>query len=275
MNADDLGNLTDIVEVPIQELSAESMDNLNRAPQAQRRTSRFKKAVKIAGATVFKGPYVNGGDLKRLMNELRYTYAMELLEESMQLEPWQSSSLRWQCVGCSDDDQYYLVGSNVGRWENFPVKMATTKIESKVLVIPRGGHVYRVSDTEKNGLITDDIKLASLQHLYLRFLLYIGDSGTHNILVREDDSRAGRLIAGIDLEEKRAVKLKESRLDHLFKKSPSKQQRFLYQSEIYAIKTISYCELDHQTLERLEIVGIDMGRLKENMDLWERLMYNA
>jgi hypothetical protein len=105
--------------------------------------------------------------------------------------------------------------------------------------------------------------------------LYIGDSGTHNILVREDDSRAGRLIAGIDLEEKRAVKLKESRLDHLFKKSPSKQQRFLYQSEIYAIKTISYCELDHQTLERLEIVGIDMGRLKENMDLWERLMYNA
>jgi hypothetical protein len=275
MNADDLRNLTDIVKVPIQEISAETLTSLNDAPQAQRRTSRLKKAVKIAGAAVFKGPYANDRDLKRLMNELRYTYAMELLEESMRLEPWQRGSLRWQCVGCWNDDQYYLMGPNVGKQKNIPFELATTKIESDVKVIPRGGHVCRVSDLEKNGLLTDEIKFASLQHLYLRFLLDTGDSGTHNILVRKDNHHSGRLIAGVDLEEKRADKVKESRLDHLFKKGPSKPQKSLYQSDVCDIKSISYYELDHQTIERLKTIGINLGRLKENMDLWERLMYNA
>jgi hypothetical protein len=113
--------------------------------------------------------------------------------------------------------------------------------------------------------------LAALQHLYLRFLLNIGDSGTHNVLIRNDRHSSGRLIAGIDLDEKRAIKEKERRLDHLFKTTASKMQISLYQSDVCKIRSISYSQLDQQTLERLNAVGINLERLKENMKLWERL----
>ena len=85
-------------------------------------------------------------------------------------------------------------------------------------------------------MLTDDIKLAALQHLYLRFLLDLGDSGTHNILIRKDYDNTGRLVAGIDLEEKRGIKVKESRLDNLFKKGASKKQNRLYQPYVCKIK---------------------------------------
>jgi len=138
-------------------------------------------------------------------------------------------------------------------------------------VIPRGGAVWRISDVEKNGQIDDWIKQSALQHLYFRFLLDIGDSGTHNILMRDDHGSTGRLIAGIDLEEKRASRTKETRLDHLFKKALSKRQVHLYQTEICKIKSMSYGRLDQDTTERLHAVGIDLGRLKSNMELWDNL----
>jgi hypothetical protein len=79
----------------------------------------------------------------------------------------------------------------------------------------------------------------------------------------------GRLIAGIDLEEKRAIKEKRHRLDNLFKKAPSKRQTELYGPDICNIKSISYGQLDQPALDKLRAVGIDLLRLKENMELWE------
>jgi hypothetical protein len=105
----------------------------------------------------------------------------------------------------------------------------------------------------------------------LRFLLDTGDSGTHNILKREDHDGAGRLIAGIDLEETRKVKEKKRRLDHLFRKAASKKQNSLYESDVCKIKSLSYDQLDQHTLDRMKAVGIDLGRLKDNMELWENL----
>ena len=147
----------------------------------------------------------------------------------------------------------------------------TTKIETNVKVVPRGKVIRRVSDIESNGLLTDEIKSATLQHLYLIFLLDIGDSGTHNVLIREDYDSTGRLIAGVDLEERRAIKEKESRLDHLFKKAPSKRQKSLYESDIRKIKSLSYSQLNQHSLDRLSAVGIDLKRLKEKMELWEKI----
>ena len=81
----------------------------------------------------------------------------------------------------------------------------------------------------------------------------------------------GRLIAGIDLEERRAIKEKESRLDHLFKRAPSKRQKSLYESDIRKIKSLSYSQLKQHSLDRLSAVGIDLKRLKENLELWKKL----
>ncbi|MGB6012106.1 MAG: hypothetical protein WBI57_12650, partial [Desulfobacterales bacterium] len=174
-------------------------------------------------------------------------------------------------LGCGDDNQYFLAASNVGKWKNVSFELVSTKIETNVKVVQKGKVIKRVSDIESNGLLTDEIKSATLHHLYLRFLLDIGDSGTHNVLIREDYDSTGRLIAGVDLEERRAIKEKESRLDHLFKRAPSKRQKSLYESDIRKIKSLSYSQLKQHSLDRLSAVGIDLKRLKEKMELWEKI----
>ena len=270
MNPNDINRVADNVGVNIRKLSAETMTKIKDSSQGQKRTSKYKKAVKIVEDQVFKGPFTCFD--QKLINNLSYTYALELLELAMQLPEWQRGSLRWEYVGCWKNDQYYLVGSNVGKRKNICFELVTTKIEKSVKVVPRGEAVRRVSDIEGTELLTDDIKWASLQHLYLRFLLDIGDSGTHNVLVRKDFDSTGRLIAGIDLEEKRGINVKESRLDNLFKKGASKKQNRLYQPHVCNIKQLSYSQLDQHTLCSLSAVGIDSKRLKENMELWESLI---
>ena len=260
------------VGVPIRKLSARTMVELNDAPQGQKKTAIYKKSVKIVKDLMFKGPYKR--DDHMLMKNLRYTYALELLEAALQLDEWQRGSLPWEYLGHGDDNHFYLVSPNVGKWENIPFELVTTEIEKDVQVVPRKKAVWRVSDREDEETepLSDDIKSAALQHLYLRFLLDIGDSGTHNVLIREDYDSTGRLIAGVDLEERRGITEKERRLDHLFKekKAPEIKEKN-YNSDVCKIKSLSYSQLDQHTLDRLSAVGIDLKRLKENMELWEKL----
>lgn len=169
------------------------------------------------------------------------------------------------------NDGYFLVAPNVGQTGNIPFEIVSSKLETKVSVVPRGGCVRRVADVESNGRLTDEAKLAALQHLYFRFLLGIGDSGTHQILIREDYKTSGRLIAGVDIEERRGVKENDSRIDHLFKKAPSKAQRSLYAPVVGLIRLLGHHHLDQDTLGRLSAVGIDPGSMKKNMETWEGL----
>jgi hypothetical protein len=267
MNIHDLMTLVHKVGVPICALSAEKISEIKNAPRGQNRTANWKKAVYIVEDLVFKGPYTSDKDFSRLMKNLRYAYAIELLEAAMQLPEWQRGSLPWEYLGCGDENQYYLAAPNVGKWINIPSKLESTEVEKNVLVVPRTKAIMRVSDIEENGQLTNDVKLASLQHLYLRFLLDIGDSGTNNVLIREDCHSSGRLIAGIDLEDRRGNGKKKRRLHLLFSK-PYEKHIPLYRSDISKIKLLSYSQLDQLTSDRLSAVGIDLERLKENMDLW-------
>ena len=122
--------------VPIQKLSAQTMTKLNIAPQAQKKTAKFKKAVYIVEDLVFKGPYTY--DDTQLMNNLKYTYAIELLEAVLQLPEWQRGSLRWEYLGRWDDNQYYLVAAKRGQTEKIPFDLVNTKIETNVKVVPSG-----------------------------------------------------------------------------------------------------------------------------------------
>jgi hypothetical protein len=257
------------VGVPLRKFSGGELYKIVNAPQAQKRTAKFKKSVYIVEDRVFKGPYAC--DDRGLINSLRYTYALELLEAALQLPEWQRGSLQWEYLGCGADDHYYLAAPNVGKRDDISFERVTTKIEENVKVVPRGTAVLRVSDIEGTDQLTNEIKIATLQHLYLRFLLDIGDSGTHNVLIRKDRHSSGRLIAGIDLDERRGIKEKERRLDYLFKKAASKKQASLYHSDVCKIKSLAYSQFDHHTLDRLSAVGIDLKRLKWNTELWERL----
>lgn len=199
MNPNNLRILADQVRVPIKELSAQTMSTLNNAPQAQKRTSPYKKAVYIVEDLVFKGPYTSDKDHRRLMKNLRFTYAIQQLEEALHLPGSKRGALPWKFIGLWSVDQYYLVAPNVGKWKDIPFERLSSKLETNVPIVPREGFVSRVSDVEKNGGLSNGIKSAALQHLYLRFLLDIGDSGTNNILIREGNDTTGRLIAGVDL----------------------------------------------------------------------------
>jgi len=269
MHSNDLIILANKVGIPVQKLSAKTITAIKDAPHAQLRTANYKKAVYIVDNLVFKGPYTCTDP--RLMNNLRHIYAVQLLEEKLHLLEWQKGALSWKFIGQWGIDQYYLVAPNVGKTENIPFEIVSSKIEKDVPIVPRGGVVWRVSDVEKNGRLTNGIKQAALQHLYFRFLLDIGDSGTHNILIQDNNDTMGRLIAGIDLEEKRAIKEKKHQLNHLFKKKPSKRQVNLYQSNVSKIKPLSYGQLNQHTIDSLQAVGIDLKRLKVNMARWSRL----
>jgi hypothetical protein len=79
------------------------------------------------------------------------------------------------------------------------------------------------------------------------------------------------LIAGIDLEEMRNNKDRDSRLTHLFTNAFSKKKRSLYGPEVRNIQSITYRQFDQHILEKMNAVKIDLERLKEKMELWEQL----
>lgn len=254
--------------VEFQQLSLEVIEALRVSPQAQRRTAHFKKAVYIVKNIIFKGPYKNSD--RGLMNNLRHTYAIELLEDILELEEKKRSTLKWEYIGYDGNGKYYLVSQNVGNWQDICTERVTTKIETNVEVAHRGTMVSRVSEIEGNNSLTDDIKVACLQHLYLRFLLDIGDSGTHNILVRKDGDNGGRLIAGIDLEEKRKIAEKKRPLDYLFH-ILSKKQATIYESYLGKIESVKYSQINQKVKNELGAIKIDLERLRENIELWESI----
>jgi hypothetical protein len=258
------------VGVTIAGLSAARIAQIAAAPQAQLRTARYKKAVYLAGGVVFKGPY--RGHEPALINNLRFAYALKLLETALKLPEQERGSLPWAFLGQTGEDQYYLAAPNVGKREGAALEVMSSRLEQGVSVVRRGAAVCRVSDVEGTEQLTEGIMAASLQHLYLRFLFDIGDSGTHNVLVREGNNSTGRLIAGIDLEETRSPRRAPgSRLDHLFKKGPSKRQIELYLPCVSGIKPLCPGQLNSATRGRLAAVGISPQRLEEKIGLWHRL----
>ncbi|BBO74562.1 hypothetical protein DSCW_19790 [Desulfosarcina widdelii] len=257
------------VGVPIQSLSSTAMARIKKAPHAKLKTAVYKKPVHIVGDLVYKGPYTF--DVPRFINNLRFTYALQVLEERLSLPEWLRASLPWQCIDYDGNDGYFLAAPNVGKTGSIPFKIASSKLEANVPVVTKGGCVRRVADIESNGQMTNEAKRIVLQHLYFRFLLGIGDSGTHQILIREDYKTSGRFLAGVDIEERRGVKENGSRLDHLFKKAPSKFQRSMYAPVVDQIRAIGHHHLDPDTLGRLSAVGIDPESVKKNIGVWEGL----
>jgi hypothetical protein len=185
-------------------------------PLAQKRTSRNKAYVHVSRETIFKGPYPPRSI--RLLNNLRYPYLLHLLEEALRLPECHRGVYRWQTLhACptAGGKRYYLAGPNVGDAGRMVVESASTAVDADCRVLVRQTLLRRVSEIEKvkrGGRFTrhpsldEDTAVASLQHLYARFVLNVGDSGTHNILVREDRPRTGRPIAGIDFDEHRRAK---------------------------------------------------------------------
>jgi hypothetical protein len=202
-----------VAGVEVREEGDPFVEGLRGLPLAQRRTSRNKAYVLVGADTIFKGPY--GPDSLKLLNNLRYPLLIHLVEESLGLPAAARGVYRWKAlhrVGSGAGRQYYLAGDSVGAAARMEVEDDSTQVDAAFRVVRRETLLRRVSEVEKRKVgaryqrhpdFDEEVAVAALQHLYLRHLFNVGDSGTHNILVREDRLTAGRPVAGIDFDEHR------------------------------------------------------------------------
>lgn len=224
------------------------------APTAQLRTSRHKKYVYVDGDTVRKGPYVP--QEKALLLAERNLAMLQLLQEVCQIPNYLRTDLPFRKDMASELGRTYLVYENVGMPpKQTDAKRASTKIDRDVLVLGRGTFVQRVSDRERAGELTTQQAEAALQHLYFRYLMNVGDSGTHNILVRHQPSSDGQLVVGIDMEENRSGTPMNGTLGLLFKR-PSKLQTIIYTPLLNQIALMP-ADLPVDVQRRLSVLGFE------------------
>ena len=118
-----------------------------------------------------------------------------------------------------------------------PQSEADSSVEQGRQVAVRGSYVDSVGVLLQTSTEIDpQILLATLQHFYLRYLLGVGDSNLNQVLIRRDHSE--RLVAGIDMEEKRSREGTGSTMNLLFSKPPRKVVRQLLQPYLKDIQQL-------------------------------------
>jgi hypothetical protein len=242
-------------------------NELKQLPQAQRRTANYKKAVYVDTNLIYKGPY-DANDGKFLRN-LRNVKAVLLMEKYLKLENREKTVQDWDFVyKMMNRNEYYLAIQNVGkRVEAYDYEIVTTKIDSNVKVVKRETFVKRISDIEQDkDKMNSEVIKSVLQHLYFRFLLQIGDSGTHNILLREDSNINEALICGIDLEEEKNGKIRLTKIENLFKQ-PSNFRKQFYKEYLDKIKIFEN-NLSEELKEELMKLKIDSNKIEQNIKNW-------
>lgn len=255
---------TQVVKVPeipldqeVVQVSKEDLEAILKLPHGQLRCGRHKKVVYVGHDFVYKGPYKVSE--ASYINNIRYTRALGLLEEI--IDPRLRGRLPLEKVLQADGGNLYLVFKNIGDnclLTDDKVVHMDSKLETNVKLYPRG-LIKRISDLgpEQN---TDKVKISTLQHLYYRYLLDIGDSGCHNILLREDGC-GEQIVAGIDLEERRLGDKGDNGFTYLFRKLPSKKEIEIYkplQSEIIQLNPMYIIAIEDDLVR----LGIDPERVK-------------
>jgi hypothetical protein len=125
------------------------------------------------------------------------------------------------------NERYIIKFEAVDRPSNVSVTaLHSNDCDKDVSVI--GMPVSSLSVYDKHNETSDEFRVNVLQHLYYRYILGIGDLGTHNILVRTKDQQ----IFGHDFEEMGGPRNPKSRFECLEKK------RHLFREVIYITHTL-------------------------------------
>ena len=261
----------------INPISVDEINKILELPQGQKLTSSSKKSVYVGKTHVYKGPFTK--DDKKLANSIRFTLSLKLLEDISSL-PYRMKSLLMFEIR-QHGSYYFIVSKNVGENDAITEDKSTIvdttllsksltemkknngELSKKIKIYPRGV-IKRINDIinlypEK---FTGDIKTATLQHLYFRYLLDIGDSGPQNVLYREDNSK--QLVAGIDMEEIRGKDQGATQLEYLFNSRYNKKVA-LFSDSIETIKKISYEKIKKYSGMFKEL-GIDIENIRKKMD---------
>ena len=261
----------------ITDLTKSEYQNIIKLPQGQKLTSSSKKSVFISKEYVYKGPF--GLDDVKFINNIRFTRALKILERLSGVPAQYQSLLEFKIKHFSG--YYYLVYKNIAIIPPSTISHShTTKVISKsagllasdlgepspsviVKIYPRGV-VKRISDIINlyPAKFTNEIKIATLQHLYFRYLLNAGDSGTQNVLYREDGS--DKLIAGIDMEENRLKDQGDTKLTYLFNSKFNKKVA-LFRDFISKVTPLYKSSLDIHDQD-FKSLGFDIYTIKLKID---------
>lgn len=246
-------------------------------PTAQKRTSHWKKFVFVGDDVVKKGPYKPNDESLALAR--RNLAILSLLQDICKLPDCLRTDLPILREEDDGNGGRYLVYENVGRKPTEDdSEVSSTKIDTDVLVLRRGTFVDRVSDREKSPDFPEEVARASLQHLYFRYLMGVGDSGTHNILIRKDANASKRVVAGIDMEERRSNTKNPKDLEQkdgpqlmwLLFKRPSAAQVSLYRPFLRDIVLIP--EVEYEQKEELARLGTDVPVLLQRSKCFAALL---
>lgn len=213
--------------VRMMNISIQTEKNIKSQPQGQKRTATFKKACYFYEGFVLKGPYES---LDKIDVNIENTKKFLTLESKLKLPRYLKTVMQYEIYQVMSSHKekskrkplrWYLKAENVGTISTIKTEVVSSKLEKDVTVATRGSVVNRICELEKTpGVLTDKHKIAVLQHLYIRYLLNIGDSGTHNILfVKHPNYWDGMLVLGNDMEEKTTYDLRDSKLGCLFRKT--------------------------------------------------------
>jgi len=257
----------------IEKLSIPEYRKIVALPQGQKLTSTSKKSVYIDYGLVFKGPFTLKD--KKFINNLKFTQSLKLVERISGIPKKTQSLLDFKIKHISG--YYYLVYKNIGNILKRTADSEITKLRSKsaielatligepipslsVSIYPRGV-INRISDIINldRSKFTNDVKIATLQHLYYRYLLNIGDSGTQNVLYREDVGRS-KLIAGVDMEEIRGKDQGNTKLEYLFNSRYNKKIK-LFKDNIMDITILDSSLLDDNK-KAFAKLGLNINTIK-------------
>ena len=247
-----LNELLNVIDVSLKkiEVSDKFTKYLETLPLAQRRTGRGKKFVYIDfnETSVIKGPYTENEIT--MINALKYNEALQTLDNDTKTNthwPWTSvlnhgskfylvSPFVSENYEKDEDVRNSMMVENTEKWTNGKTYKCFER-DSKVLG-------YRLKDYIDEGLLKErsdknnKIKNDTVQHLYLRYILGIGDTSASNIII-VDRNDTQQLIAGIDLEEFRE-KYNGKTVHELLFASAVKKQVVLFADSLKYIKFVDW-----------------------------------
>ena len=255
--------------VPIKFITEEKRNDIQKLPHAQLKAGKHKRVVYVGDEVVIKGPYKIRD--KSFIHNLMYTGSAELVEKTLFNEDKHHSILPWNLI-LNYGGEYYLVAKNIGKSINEEdIEIKSSTIEKDQKIIKRGAFINRIQDIDAHKLNKEQIK-AILKHLYIRYILGIGDSGLHNILKREDTKTTGRLIVGNDLEERRgSISNMNDCLKLLFRGSgPKKEYKILFNHYMSILKGKNNEFNIMRIADKLDDYGINFNDVVDKIKLFEK-----
>jgi len=235
---EDLTALCDRENLPLFAINQHILDQITCLPVPNRRASTYKKFIRIDSECVYKGPYTLFE--KKFFRELANKYAVDMMCRKFNIP---NINIRIQAVLMFEHSIYYI------KYEKIKSCFINPRLHDHrdvfgvtVKLIEKVHNCLKVCDAEET-LVDPEKRTSILQHLYFRYLLGIGDIGTHNILFDADFKE----VYAVDFEEMGGVRNPNTKLECLDKKKDSLKKKMIFEPYINTIWEPS--ELELQELE--------------------------